>query len=177
MADARRERFEALFAEHFDAVLRFAAARAEQETAKDVTAETFMAAWRGLDAVPASPRAWLLSVARNKIADAYRATGRRDALAAALEFQVAQVPDPAEDVAANSGVRAAFARLSAGDQELLRLLAWDGLSRADAAQVLGLSPAVFAVRLHRARRRLRESLAQRKPSEDPIDHYVQETRS
>jgi len=47
-------------------------------------------------------------------------------------------------------VRAAFAALRPADQELLRLLAWDGLTRAEAAQVLDCNPASFAVRLHRA---------------------------
>jgi RNA polymerase sigma-70 factor, ECF subfamily len=165
VTDERRERFEAIFAEHFDVVLRFVVARVDAETAKDVTADTFLAAWRNLDDVSPRPRAWLLTVARRKVVDQYRASGRRDALRASLEFQVTPPADPADRVAGHDRVRAAFAGLDPKDQELLRLLAWDGLSRSEAAQVLGCSPGLFAVRLHRARRRLRDALDEQEPSE------------
>ena len=152
-------RFEAMFGEHFDAVLRFVSARAEAEVAKDVTAETFLAAWRAFDRVPPRPRAWLLAVARRKLVDHYRGAGRRDTLASRLGAGVAaSTADHADGVAERDRVRAAFAALRPADQELLRLLAWDGLTRAEAAQVLDCNPASFAVRLHRARRRLRAAL-------------------
>jgi len=152
-------RFEAMFGEHFDTVLRFVAARAEAEVAKDVTAETFLAAWRAFDRVPPQPRAWLLAVARRKLVDHYRGAGRRDVLANRLGAgAVTAAADHADGVAERDRVRAAFAALRPADQELLRLLAWDGLTRAEAAQVLGCNSASFAVRLHRARRRLRAAL-------------------
>ena len=51
-------------------------------------------------------------------------------------------------------LRAALASLSQGDQEVLRLVAWDGLAPADLAVVLGCSPVAARTRLHRARSRL-----------------------
>lgn len=39
------------------------------------------------------------------------------------------------------------------------LVAWDGLDRAQAANVLGITTGLFSVRLHRARRRLKRALA------------------
>ena len=39
------------------------------------------------------------------------------------------------------------------------LIAWDGLSRAEAAEALGISVGTLAVRLHRARRRLTKARA------------------
>jgi RNA polymerase sigma factor (sigma-70 family) len=56
-------------------------------------------------------------------------------------------------------VLAAFRSLSVGDQEVLSLVAWEELAPAEAAQVLGIPAARFSVRLHRARRRLRNRLA------------------
>ncbi len=96
MSDGPRERFEAIFAEHFDSVLRFALARAQPEVAKDAVAETFTAAWRSLDDVPPAPRAWLLAVARRKLADHYRAAGRREALQARNQdgLQLCGVTEP-----------------------------------------------------------------------------------
>ena len=53
----------------------------------------------------------------------------------------------------------AIDRLLPGDREALRLVEWDGLSHAQAAQVLGCSANAVAARLHRARARLRTDLA------------------
>ena len=53
---------------------------------------------------------------------------------------------------------AALGRLPANDREAITLIAWDGLRPAEAATVLGQSPAAFRVRLHRAKRRLRREL-------------------
>jgi RNA polymerase sigma-70 factor (ECF subfamily) len=56
-------------------------------------------------------------------------------------------------------VREALACLDAGDQEILRLVAWDGLAPAQAGMVLGCRLGAARVRLHRARRRLAQELA------------------
>jgi len=157
MAEDDRERFERLFRDQYDAVLRFALARAEPELAEDAAAETFAAAWQNIRRLPDPPQAWLLHVARRKVADQYRVRSRRDRLASRLTSEPDEA-DPAEQVSDGDQIRTAFARLRPGDQELLRLIAWDDLSPDEAAQVLGCSKAGFAVRLHRARRRLRAAL-------------------
>jgi RNA polymerase sigma-70 factor (ECF subfamily) len=46
---------------------------------------------------------------------------------------------------------------------VLSLIAWEELSVADAARVLGCPAPVFSVRLHRARRRLERLLAEASP--------------
>lgn len=166
MDDRRRARFEELFGAHFDAVLAFALARAQPDVAKDVTAETFLAAWRSLDRLPAEPKGWLLAVTRRKLADHYRSRGRQEALTTRLTAQPAPpAADPADQVSERQVVLAAFSRLPPPDQEVLRLIAWDGLTFEEAAQVVGCSRALLAVRLHRARRRLRVHLA---TEEDPL---------
>ena len=53
-------------------------------------------------------------------------------------------------------IEAALEQLPDKEREALRLLAWDGLSTAEAAVVLGCTRATLAVRMHRARRRLAE---------------------
>lgn len=171
MGDEQRERFEAVFDQHYDVVLRFTLARAEPEAAKDAAAETFLAAWRAMDSLPAEPRGWLITVARRKLADHYRAAGRRDLLHASLALSTPPAsPDPADSVAETDRVRAALFTLPERDQEILRLLAWDGLTRIEAAQVLGCSTALFAVRLHRARRRLRDCLEAQEPVPEVFAH-------
>ncbi|WP_448641755.1 RNA polymerase sigma factor [Geodermatophilus sp. URMC 63] len=71
------------------------------------------------------------------------------------------VPDPAavhEDGAQRRRVRGALGRLSAEDRELVTLVAWEGLTPAQAAVALGIAPGTARVRLHRARTRLRALL-------------------
>ena len=57
-------------------------------------------------------------------------------------------------------LRIALAALSDTDRELLLLVAWDGLSPAEAGQVLGLSGVASRSRLHRARARAQAVLDQ-----------------
>jgi len=56
-------------------------------------------------------------------------------------------------------VVSALGSLRERDQELLLLVAWEGLSREQVAAVLGLAKGTVAVRLHRARRRLARARA------------------
>jgi RNA polymerase sigma-70 factor (ECF subfamily) len=59
------------------------------------------------------------------------------------------------EVDAQLSARTALALLSPAEREAIELLAWEGLTPAEAATVLGCSRGVVAVRLHRARRHLR----------------------
>jgi RNA polymerase sigma-70 factor, ECF subfamily len=171
MADDR-ERFERIYREHFRAVLRFAAMRIDPERAKDVAAETFLVAWRRLDDVPDEPRAWLLGVARKVIAGQFRTQTRRDALVARLGGGGYEgTPDPARAFADRDEALAAFETLGERDREVLRLVAWDGLGAAEAAEALGVTRLAFTVRLHRARRRLERAL-----EPEPLSPTPQETR-
>jgi RNA polymerase sigma-70 factor (ECF subfamily) len=166
MAD-ERERFERIYRENFRAVLRFAAMRIDPERAKDVAAETFLVAWRRLDDVPAEPRLWLLGVARKVIAAQFRSQTRRDALSVRLQGEPQEEPtDLAGLLVERDSVLAAFAALHERDREVLRLVAWDGLSPAEAAEVLGVTRLAYAVRLHRARRRFERKLERDVPSPD-----------
>ncbi len=61
-------------------------------------------------------------------------------------------------VASDSPAAMALDRLPLADQELLRLLAWDGLTQAEAGVVLGISANAVAIRLHRARKRFTDEL-------------------
>ena len=64
-------------------------------------------------------------------------------------------PGPVDDGA----LAVAFNALSERDREVLRLIAWEGLSLADAATVLECSGVACRVRYHRAKSRLASRLA------------------
>jgi RNA polymerase sigma-70 factor, ECF subfamily len=155
-----RTRFEALYRAHCGTVRSFVHRRVPAAAADDVVAEVFVAAWRRLDRAPQDPLPWLLSIARGVLANRRRAEARhaalRDRLAATA---VAGVSDPSEAGGGESELMRALGSLGRLDQEVLLLVAWDGLDRVQAAGALGITPGLFGVRLHRARRRLERALA------------------
>ena len=135
----------------------YALRRADPADADDVVAETFLVAWRRFDDMPSDPRPWLLSVARHVLANRRRSVQRLTSLSDRLEQGAGRSASPDDGTAATDlrlAVLAALDRLPDKEQEAMRLLAWDRLSAADAATVLGCTRATLAVRVHRARRRL-----------------------
>jgi RNA polymerase sigma-70 factor, ECF subfamily len=145
--------------EHTPAVLAYALRRASRDDAADVVAETFLVAWRRLDDVDeGTALPWLYAVARNVLLSQQRATRRQQAIA---ERVAAGSPDAEETPSGSPRVLDALAALSEAEREVLMLAAWEELSSSEAAQVLGCSATAYRIRLHRARRRLRERLDSR----------------
>lgn len=165
--DDRERAFRQLYATHFDAVLGFALRRVDRrEDAGDVTAETFLVAWRRLAHAPQEPelRPWLYGVARRVLANHRRGERRRTALGERLRTELkAHVPDTSDDVVQRADVTTAMGRLSARDQEVLELHLWEGLESREIAEVLGISTALVRPRLSRARGRLRDVLGNDPP--------------
>lgn len=115
-----------------------------------------MVAWRRLDEVPENARPWLLGVARKTLSTQRRSAARRHSLSTRLEAAESAVEQ--SDQPSESGLAEALMRLSEKDREAITLVAWEELSPSEAARVAGQSPIAFRVRLHRAKRRLRERL-------------------
>jgi RNA polymerase sigma-70 factor (ECF subfamily) len=160
----RAREFEAIFSACYRQVLGYAIRRTDdRSSAEEAVSETFLVAWRRLDAVPAAAALpWLLGVARKVLANQRRAAGRRAPDGPLVPLEAVADPDPrasvADVVADRQAFAAAFASLSAGDREVLALVSWDGLAPREAAVVLDCSAATFSLRLHRARRRLLKEL-------------------
>jgi RNA polymerase sigma-70 factor, ECF subfamily len=163
----RRRRLESLYAEHAAVVFAFARRRTSWADADEAVSETFLVAWRRLDDVPDQPRAWLLGVARNVLANQRRAENRRNN----LSLRVAEQPPPKTgelvDDVTDERVRRALACLSPAERDVITLLAWDELTPAEVAVVVGCSRAAVYLRLHRARRRLATLLAPPSASKEP----------
>lgn len=152
------DRLEAIFREHYEAVLAYTRRRAPVSVADDAAAETFAIAWRKADKIPREPLPWLLGIARRVLATQRRASERRDRLSNRLAHNLVAAPP---DDQLGEALVAALNALPDRDREVILLIAWEGLSAREAAAVVGVSPAAVYVRLHRARRRLRAALAPR----------------
>ncbi len=153
MDESRRERFEAVAPELIEPLRRFLARRADAATADDVLAETLLVCWRRVAELPDEPLPWAYGVARNCLRNAERSARRQERVAARLAHQPEE-PGAPEDLALHE----AFARLRPDDAELLRLWAWEQLTPAEIATVLGITANAASIRLHRAREKLKDQL-------------------
>jgi RNA polymerase sigma-70 factor (ECF subfamily) len=157
----RRARFEELYVRSWAVVRRYAARRAAPGDVDDVVSETFLVAWRRLEAIPADEIPWLLGVARKVLATHRRGAGRQVRLVERLAAEPAlDVAGPEAPAYSPEQIHAALARLPEGDREVLMLVYWDDLTPTRAARVVGSSSVATRVRLHRARAKLRRLLAE-----------------
>ncbi len=160
-------RFRALFLRAYPALGRYAHYRGlSQSDAEDLVSSTLEIAWRKLDEVPQDdPLPWLYAVARNLLRNNRRSEHRSAALLARLPIPEPH-PAPSEPYGPGfEAFREALAALEESDQEILLLIAWDGLSPSQAAVVLGCTAVAARTRLHRARKRLSAQLEHEAPGQ------------
>ena len=158
-----------LFHRHSRRVYAYARRHVEETHCDDIVSETFLVAWRKPEHVPDEPLPWLIGVARNVIANHRRSTHRADRLwlRAVREGWTTTSPSADAGLVERESMVAALSECSEAEREALLLTAWDGLTPEQAALVAGCSSRAFTVRLHRARTRLRTSLARREHDEQP----------
>lgn len=146
--------FEDFYRNNLSALSRYVARRVPPSSHDEVVAAAFVAAWKKFASVETPSLPWLYRIASFEVSHERRRLGRTPMsvelpdLRATDEFDLADVID----------ISKAFAALSASDQEVLRLIYWESLSRSDAAEVLGCSVNALNVRLHRAHSRLRTTI-------------------
>lgn len=149
---------------HYWAVSRFVARRLDGQAheVEEVVAEVFLIAWRRRAELPEAPLPWLYGVARNCLANTVRGMSRYRRLLHRLGHhettQHRQTVDSPETERPGSWVHDALARLSPADQEVLRLTTWEELTLDELAVTLDCGRSAAAMRLHRARRRLRTEI-------------------
>lgn len=160
---------EAFYREHAETVRAFLARRvSDPHLVADLTADIFLAAidsaerYRSTDG---RPIAWLLGIARNKVADAQRKRARRLRAESRVvghrlldDDAIHRIDERIEAERMTRALYAALAQLPARDRLLMELVAVDGMSVVEAAEQLGVKPATARVRLHRSRARLRDHL-------------------
>jgi RNA polymerase sigma factor (sigma-70 family) len=153
-------RFAQLYDRCYGAIRDYCSRRVAVDAVDDAVADTFLTVWRRLDQVPAGEEAlmWTYGIAYRVIGHQWRSTARRrrlqDRLRTVDARPMAAADEDTHDDAGNRLVLAALARLGDTDAEVLRLVAWEQLSIAEVATVLGIAPDAARQRLHRARRKL-----------------------
>ena len=173
-SDVRRIRtdpdaLDAFYREHVDAVQRFVARRVSSpELAADLTADIFVAAMESAERYRVdrgAPSAWLYGIARHIVWAEYRRAGRERSAAVMAGSALLDCEDVADilariDAAASAReLYSALDALSESERAVLELVAVDQLRVTEAADALGIGKVTARVRLHRARRRMKEQLA------------------
>ncbi len=120
----------------------------DEETAADVTQETFVRVHRSLGRFRHQSRfsTWVFQIARNAAVDEQRRSGRRQRLLGAMAPS-----SPTPDASLGSELRAALASLSPRLREAFVLVEAFGLTYQDAAEVLTVPTGTVKSRVFRAR--------------------------
>ncbi|GAB2814586.1 RNA polymerase sigma factor [Actinoallomurus bryophytorum] len=173
------EVFGAIFDAYFAEIRAYASRRVGVEHASDIAAETFVAAFRKrhrYDPGRASVRTWLYGFATKLVGKHRRSELRK------LRAMDRLAPDPESEEheerttgrLAAEGLRkrlsGALAGLSAGDRDVVLLVALAGLSHEEVAAALDIPYGTVGSRLNRARRKLREALGGTNPLLGLEDH-------
>jgi RNA polymerase sigma-70 factor (ECF subfamily) len=133
------------------------------QAAEDLVQETFVEAWRSAEKLrePEKARGWLFQILRYRHLHAVRDSKRR------MEGQPGRVPltsdvpsnDSAEQVEVLDTIQVGLACLDPRLRETLLMVVMEGLTAQEAADKLGVPMGTVLSRLHRARDRLREAMA------------------
>lgn len=151
-----------LYERHALAVFRYLARRAGPPAAEDLLSEVFIAALSASSRVVAhdsgSALPWLYGIALNVLRRHFRQQPAAQGVARDLGMDWDAVDDRLDASAERGRLRAALDGLPESDRELLLLVAWEGLTHAEAAAALGISQVAARSRLHRARMRAIKAL-------------------
>ena len=142
--------------------------------AEDAVQETFVKLARSADGFRGEAKlsTWLYRVARNVCTDRVRHDARRPATPVEDVAAVSDEPDADDHLAARDtamAIQDALAHLDERSRTLLLLIAVDGLSYAEAAEVVDLPVGTVKSRVSRARVRLGELLAGASPDAARLD--------
>lgn len=152
-------RLQTAFNDHYRAVFSYAKYRTMSiEDAQEIAASTFASAWRKVCEMPCEPDTlrWLYGVSKKHLANQRRAISRR----CELNNKLTRQPRVGlGELTTDGRLEEAMTHLSADQQRLLRMSAWDELSYLEGAATLQCSANAYAIRLHRARQALKHALA------------------
>ncbi|CAB4760862.1 unannotated protein [freshwater metagenome] len=158
--------FEKLILPESDVMFRVALSITRNRAdAEDLVQESLLRAYKAIHTFDGRyPRAWVLTIVRNTERNRHRR--RRPELLADPEIPEDRVPASSADEVElrvehhelRGAIAQAVAKLPSNFQQVVQLVDIDGLTYQEAAELIHVPLGTVMSRLHRARRRLRESL-------------------
>jgi RNA polymerase sigma-70 factor (ECF subfamily) len=154
--------FEDLYRDSASAIFAFVAGMLrDRSAAEEVTAIAFERGFRArasFDPKRGAPRAWMFGIARNAALDELRRRGRVAELPPEPEDRTsAGPPELAEASARRDVVLGALDNLEPRERELIALRFDGGLSHAEIAEVLDITPTNASTMVHRVVTKLRKA--------------------
>jgi RNA polymerase sigma-70 factor (ECF subfamily) len=171
--DGDRAAFQVLFQRYARTIYAVMLKRGlSEDDARDLVQQTFLKAHqarRDFDA-DLKLRPWLWTIAFNLLRDGYRRRRSHQARVTALAEQaevVGQIEQRELEPERTRAVRRAIEQLSPGQQEVVLLHWYQGLSFREIASVVGATESAVKVRAHRAYGQLRQFLSQDDEAREP----------
>ena len=160
------EAFRALHDTYARQVRRFVASRMPESLADDLTNETFLRAWRALSGFQwqdRNPLAWLLTIARNLIADHWSLLRNRleipsEDISPAWHTSAPGAEDIVLDRAEAAGLREAVRKLPPAQRRCVELRFLAEMSVRETAEAMGRQDTAVRALQHRALRSLATSV-------------------
>lgn len=154
------EEFNAVFRAHLPEVNRFLGRRVDHSEVEDLASDLFEIAWAKRAAIPAGLELpWLYKTATYLVANYQRKKNNRTRLFNLFERPTA-APSAEAIALADVGLSAAWTALKPADRQLIALWALDGLSNESIAEIIGTNSNTAAIRLTRAKAKLKNLLSE-----------------
>ena len=164
-------RFTPIFERHVSEIHRYLSYRVGADLADDLTAETFLRAFKGrrnFEVSEGDVAPWLFGIATNLVRHHRRDEQRRFRIArdvAVREAPLRAGDDFVEQIASRSVIRKAVGTLDSKSRDVVLLVAGAGLTYEQAAAALAIPLGTVRSRLSRARNHVRSQLG---PEPDPL---------
>jgi len=152
----KQQCFEVFFRANYNRLEQYVGRRVPHAQVDDVVAGTFVVAWKKFDLVEQPSLPWLFRIASFEVKSSHRKT-QRDGHTLGSEA-LEGIPNTVDEIFDTEPLRHAMVELSDVDQEILRLVHWDDLTRSEIAEVLELAVSAVNMRYHRAIERLEQRL-------------------
>ena len=153
------EHFNAIFRAHMPEISRFLARRVDESDVEDLASDLFAIAWSKRGVIPDGfELPWLYKTARYLIANHRKKQNNRSRIELLLARP--EAAPSAESIAiADSALGNAWGKLQGYERELISLWAYEGFSNKEIGIALEISENAAAIRLTRAKQKLKNLLA------------------
>jgi RNA polymerase sigma-70 factor (ECF subfamily) len=153
------EEFTAIYRQLLPQISKYLARRVNPSDREELASRIFEIAWQKRAQAPSGfELPWLYRIAGYVVANHRRSESARGSFLAALRPN--ESSPSAEDIAINDiALSQAWAKLSAAERQVISLSSFEGLDNPNAAKVLQISTNAYALRLSKAKSKLRGLLS------------------
>jgi RNA polymerase sigma-70 factor, ECF subfamily len=151
------EQFSQIFRQYLPVISKYLVRRVPVSDVEELASSIFEIAWAKKNQAPAGHElAWLYKIAGFVVANYRRKEAKKDKFL--LTFRPDSSPSVEDIALGDLALAQAWRTLSPAARQAIALASFDGLDNDQAARVLGISSNAFALRLSKARKKLKEQL-------------------